>query len=66
MKKKITLTSVALMLGVLATILPIAEKAEALISKVASRNPAYEMTEYSLERPFLRGQEPLEIQASKQ
>ena len=66
MKKKITLTSVALILGALTAFLTIVEKTEALIARVASRDPAYEMTEYSQDRPYLRGQMPSEIQASKQ
>jgi len=66
MKKKITLTSVALALGILTTIFTLVEKTESFIARVASRNAADEITKYSPDRPFIRGQEPLNLRASKQ
>jgi hypothetical protein len=66
MKKKITITSITGVVGLLILLLTLIEKTESFIARVASRDPAYEMTEYSQERPFLRGQEPSQIRATKQ
>ena len=64
-KGKITLGGIGVGISILIALLTLIEKTEAFIARVASRNPAYEMTKYSQERPFLRGQEPSNIQASK-
>ncbi len=63
--KKITLTTISTIMAAIILFLTLVEKTEALISRVASRNPAYEITKYSPDRPFIRGQEPSQIQAEK-
>lgn len=66
MKKKITLTSITAILGILVLLITLIDKTESFVARVASRDAAYEMTQYSQDRPFLRGQEPSQIQAKRQ
>lgn len=65
MKKKITLASIGSIAGILVIILTLVEKTEALISRVASRNPKNPITQYSVER-HANMNEPKNEQAKKQ
>lgn len=65
MKKKITLSTIGAIAGILVMILTLVEKTEALIARVASRNPKDPITQYSLDK-HMNMQEPKQEQARKQ
>lgn len=63
LKGKITIGSISTIMAAIVLFLTLIEKTESFISRIVSRNPANEITKYSPDRPFIRGQEPLEIRA---